>query len=320
MRDADLTARLRATDPVGRTDLSRIDPSALSALREGITMSMPEATGTRRRTRRLGRRGLFAAGISVVLVGGGAAYAGHLEFAGGAGDGVNCQHVWNETAMGVPAVMGPNLTGDPVTDCAGYVSAAGLSPILDPVAFAYDGMVFVTPSDQVPPDAVLLAPSPDGAASRELEASLRDWVDGGAAHCPDVPTATAFAQSELDRLGLDGWTVTYDGAARSWSCADSWVDIPKKSIRILANGAEDLEVAAGPQTSGVRDALRAGITDTCVSAGDARAVADVALAVLDFDPWPTTTVLDESAPCARVDMEVGGSIQVTVYGPTAAHP
>ena len=129
MRNDDVIAQLRAVDPATRTDLSRIDPGALSALREGITMSAPEAT---KRKRQLGRRGLFVAGVSVVLVGGGAAYAAHVEFFGGDGDGVNCQHVWNETAAGVPMVSGPELTGDPIADCDTYEAQAGQPSIADP--------------------------------------------------------------------------------------------------------------------------------------------------------------------------------------------
>ena len=123
MRNGDVIAQLRAVDPAAPMDLSRIDPGALRALREGITMSAPEAT---RRKRRLGRRGLFVAGVSVVLVGGGTAYAAYVEFFGGLADGVNCQHVWNETAAGVPQVTGPELTGDPIADCETYEAQAGL--------------------------------------------------------------------------------------------------------------------------------------------------------------------------------------------------
>ncbi|WP_028049237.1 hypothetical protein [Cellulomonas sp. URHD0024] len=352
MRNDDIFARLCATDPVAQSDLSRIDPGALSALREGITMSTPEKAPTAaKRARRLGRRGLFAAGISVALVGGGAAYAAHLEFLGGDGDGLNCQHVWNDTATGV---TGANLTGDPIADCGVFVAKAGLAPITDPVAFTYHGFVFVTPRDQVPESAHLLKPSPDHAATRELQASMGDMVDGSQAHCLDPAAATAFAHSEVNRLGLTGWSIQAESAHPTevappslpdptgtpnagpqpmpgativplpvalpeTPCTLSMVDIPKKAVIILPNRAQDHEGATGAESS-VRDALRTGITDACVSATDARAVADAALAGLPYAPWPTTTVVDETVPCARVDMEVGGSIQVTVYGPTVGHP
>jgi hypothetical protein len=56
-----------------------------------------------------------------------------------------------------------------------------------------------------------------------------------------------------------------------------------------------------------------------VSVDEARAVADEMLAAEEHH-WPTSTVVDESADCARVDLAIGGSIQVTVYGPTAVSP
>ena len=33
--------------------------------------------------------------------------------------------------------------------------------------------------------------------------------------------------------------------------------------------------------------------------------------------WPTTVVADPKAKCASVDLMVGGSIQIWVYGPEA---
>jgi len=318
MSNDDVIAQLRAVDPAMRTDLSRIDPGALSALREGITMN---ATPSTTKARRLGRRGLFVAGVSVVLLGGGAAYAAHVEFFGGLADGVNCQHVWNETAAGAPEVTGPELTGDPIADCGTYDAQAGQPPVPDPVAFTYQGMLFVTPADQVPEGAVLRPASPTAAAARELNMSMADLVDGGGAQCFDQAGATAFATSELTRLGLTGWTVASDGGTNGSPCTGLWVEPDAQRVSVLPHRypEPDVQVEPGGEVAGIRDALRAGITDACVNATDARAIADAALAELDYEPWPTTTVIDESVPCARVDMQVGGSIQVVVYGPSGAH-
>jgi hypothetical protein len=259
------------------------------------------------------------AGVSVALVGGGTAYAAHVQQVSGLADGLNCQQVWGE-GVSAQSVGGPSLTGDPIADCDVWAADAAKPRIADPVAFVYQGMTFVTPADQVPEGAALLQPSPTAAASRELEATLRDQVDGLRAVCDGPAAARAFVESELGRLGLSGWTVTDDGAAGDPPCTGATVDVRAKTVTILPRREEMRSTVDTPDTTAIQNALRAGITDSCVTATDARAIADAALAGLDYEPWPTTTVVDESVPCARVDMEVGGNVQVTVYGPTVARP
>lgn len=323
MTNDDMLAQLRTADPAAGLELSRLDPSAVGALCEGITMTDRGTTTSARR--RIGRRGALIAGLSLVLAGGGAAYAGHQQWFGGGGDGPNCQSVWNETAAGVPMVSGPDLTGDPIADCDVYREQAGLPPIGDPVAFRFGGMVYVTPRDQVPEEATLLGElAPTAAAERELRASTWDWVDGGSSHCFTTPEAQAFARSELDRLDLTGWTVVTDDVpeagmvAPGMVCALVMTDPATHTITVLPDRSEDYETAAGPVSSRVRDALRTGIAQTCLSLADAVAVADAALG--SEHHWPTTAITDESASCSRVDLEIGGSIQVTLYGPTTARP
>jgi len=310
MSNDDVIAQLRAVDPAAPMDLSCVDPGALRALREGITMTAPETTT--KRARRMGRRGLFVAGISVVLVGGGVAYAAHQQFLGGDIHGWNCQVAPDEAP-----VSAVDLTGDPIADCATFVAQAGLPPVADPVAFTFQDATWVAPADLVPEGAVVVTPSVTAGPVRELEASLRDRVDGGAAHCPDQVTLVALASSELARLSLTDWTVAEDPRVWDLPCSAASVDAATKTVTVAAFAVEDVESDPGPATP-IRDALRTGITDTCVNISDARSVADRALGE-EFH-WPTTAVVDESVPCARVDLEVGGSAQVTVYGPTVAHP
>ena len=238
-----------------------------------------------------------------------------------AADGVNCQHVWNETAAGVPEVMGPELTGDPIADCETYEARAGLPPIPDPVAFTYQGILFVTPIDQVPEGAVLHPTPPTAAAANELGMSMADLVDGGRSQCFDEAGATAFAESELARLGLTGWSVASRRETNGPPCTDCGSNLTRSVLSCFPTGLQRSTCTSSPEgeVAGIRDALRAGITDACVNATDARAIADAALDGLDYEPWPTTTVIDESVPCARVDIQVGGNIQVTVYGPSGAH-
>lgn len=323
MSHDDVLGQLRSADPVAGLDLSHLDPCALSALRQGITMTDRDTTGRQRR--RIGARGTLIAGLSVALVGGGAAYAEHQQWFGGIGDGLNCQSVWNETAAGVPMVGGPHLTGDALLDCDTYRERAQLPPIGDPVAFDYGGLVYVTPRDQVPEGAEVLGElSATAGAERELRASTRDLVDGGSSHCLTAAEAEAFARAELDRLGLTGWTIATDDVPApemvppGMVCAAIETDAVRRTIDVLPNRTDDWEAAAGPVTSGIRTALRTGILQTCVNVVDALAVAEAALGTQHH--WPTTGITDEDASCARVDMEVGGSIQVTIHGPTTARP
>lgn len=321
MTHDDVLDALRSVDPLTGVDLGRADRRALDALREGITMTDRGAAGPARR-RRWSRRGVVAVGLTAVLVGGGAAFAGVDQWFGGYADGISCWEVWNEPATGAPEIGGADLTGDPVADCVTYRTQAGLPPLTDPVAFEYRGLVYVTPRSQVPEGATLRAPATaQDAAARELEASLRDRVDGGRSWCADPGSFEAFARAELARLGLDGWDVQVDPTPAPDSpgatCADAMTDLARHSVTILPERATD-PADEVPTIAAVRDALRAGISGTCVSVGDAQAVVEQAL---DGELHvPTTIVVDEAAECARVDMEVGGSIQVTVHGPTSARP
>lgn len=339
--------RLRSVDPARRVDLSRVDPGALRAVREGITMTVREpetADGaSEARTRRglgrlgLGRRGTIAVGLSVVLAGGSLGFAAyHQLFRGGLADGINCLSSWEGQSV---STDGPPLTGDPIADCATYMAGSGVAPLVDPVAFTYQGMLYVTPRDQVPEGAELLPVDPQAAHARELEASLHDMVDGGRSACLSTEDAEAMAAGEISRLGLTGWAVDVDDtvveAQYARPCADVSADTRSKTVRVLPH-RNDVP-GDNPLLTGLVTDLRTGVAGQCLSLADARAAADAALVTADAviaaaNPgqdvtvsggtahWPTTSVLDESASCARVDLEVGGSVQVTVYGPTTAHP
>ena len=193
---------------------------------------------------------------------------------------------------------------------------------MDPVAFEYRDLTYVTPRDQVPADAVLLAaPTAQDAAERELEASLRDQVDGLWSSCADPAAAEAVVHAELDRLGLTGWGVlvepTPEDPYPGSPCTDAMVDADQRTVTVLPARAADAD-QQDPERVTLRDELRDGITQRCVSADEAGAVVEAALA--EQPHWPTTILVDEAAACARVDLEIGGSIQVTVHGPTVARP
>ncbi|MEI2777628.1 MAG: hypothetical protein V9G19_16975 [Tetrasphaera sp.] len=319
----DLLTQLTAADPATRVDLSRIDETAFAPLREGIPMT-PRPTTTPRK--RLRRRTIALVAGAALLLGGTATAAYDKWYAGGAADGLTCMTTWVDplTTENAPSTGGPALTTDPVADCQRYQRESGESEIANPVAFSRNGQVFVVPRDQVPADGNPLGEAPaDTAAAMELRSSLGDWVDGGESGCYDRTTGPAFIRKELARLGLTGWEVTIMPDNRPYEegpCGFFDVDMANSEARFFPDRQEERSAdepqGALPFVYEVREALRSSITDTCLSVSEAGAAAKRAVGAEHH--WPTTAVVDNSADCARVDMQVGGSIQITVYGPTTA--
>jgi hypothetical protein len=334
MNDHDLMDAVRSTRRVSDAEISAVtDRHALNALREGITMTDRNQLSTveaPRRGRRLGRRGMAAGALGVLLIGSGAAYAGYQQwYVGGGADGITCMMTWQDPAgeQGTATSGGPALTADPVADCQRYQALSGKPPIKDPVAFAHNGRVFVAPRQELPADGrVQAAPSLEDARSMELDAGLEDWVDGGNSRCFSRSSAQAFMDSELKRLGLSDWTTKIMPDNRPFEegpCGFFDTDPSTRTAMFFPDRGGDPNVRKpDAQVAGfvydVRDALRAGITDTCVSVTAAEAVAEKATG--SEHHWPTTAVVDPGARCASVDMVVGGSIQITVRGPETARP
>lgn len=327
MRNDDVLAQLRAADPARGADLSRTDRGALVALREGITMTARTST-TPRPARRLATRGGVALLAGVMLVGGGGAYAAYERlYVGGAADGITCLTQWSDW----PALStgGPPLTGDPVADCQHYNDLEGVDPIVDPVAFRFENMLFVAPSGDVPDGSTLLeAPTAQDEARRELQASVHDLVDGLRSRCFTADEAGAFVTGELERLALTGWQVDIARDEPSADrpddlCATAWVDEAGADVvRVNANSVPAPEVLEAnqdvvPFVFELADTLRQEVTEQCVSLAEAEEIASTAIGAEHH--WPTTAIADPD-DCTRVDMEVGGSILVTLRGPEVAAP
>jgi len=329
----DAMKQLRAADPVGRVDLDAVEPVAFATLREEIIMTGTQldaaeaertaagAGPTRAGRKRLGRRGAIAVGLAAVLAGGGVAYAAIQAFVAQDAAGLSCMGTWDDSALegqGIDA-GGPWLTGDAVADCTTMLAEAGLPPVADPVVFEHDGWVYVTPADQAPdwiePIDTAGGPAAD-AAVIELRQSLGDRVDGGNGACRTVDEAVAWAQSELDRLGIEDWRIETQGTNDS-SRPCSGLSAEETGKVVVAADADPDDLYGVPELDPTVAALRAAAADECLTAEQMRAIVDEELGELGHH-WPTTTVQDDAAECARVDMVVGGSVQVTVYGPGAA--
>jgi hypothetical protein len=332
MKHDDVLAQLQAVNPVADADLSLVDPGALVALREGITMTGRQAPQANSYRRRIGRRGVSGAIVTVALLGGGAAYAGHQWYAGGASaEKLACGTQWaDQTQEILDNTGGPPLTGNPVADCQRYQAQSGRPPIQDPVAFRRSNPeIYVLPRSQVPADSTVLpAATPRDEALSELQSSTDDLVDGLGSRCLSGEEARVFAHSELARLGLTDVKVV-SGPTGNRPCARVWLDWSRLAVVVAANDQASLETLKAQdsvervQPSGIdpsvpklRDALRAGITDKCVGLAKAEAVATSALG--EEDHWPLVVTEDPTASCSRVDMRVGGSVQITIRGPKAA--
>ena len=338
MKDHELMQALRDTRTVDDAGIAAVtDRHALVALREGITMTDRHTTPTTevpRRGRRLGRRGLVSGVLALTLVGGGAAYAAYNQwYSGGALDGLTCMATWREplgSDDALDSTGGPALTGDPVADCQRYQQEAGQPQIADAVAFTRNGSVFVTPREQVPADGRPLVADPvleaDRASAIRLDAALEDWVDGGRSRCFTKTDAVPYLTAEIKRLGMHGWTTKVMPDNRPYEdgpCGFFDTDPATRAAMFFPDREQDPSVrkpdrdVAG-SVYDVRDALRTGIAGQCLSAGAAEAV--VAKALGTQHHWPTTVVADEQAKCSSVDLQVGGSIQIWVYGPSVARP
>lgn len=318
-RGSDVMQALRAADPAALADLTRTDERAFTALREGITMTARDTQG---KTARRGRRALAAGGLAVALVGGGAAYAGYDKwYAGGGSDGgVTCLTTWvdPQSPEAVKASSGgPSLSADPIADCQKYQALTGNAPIVDPVAFTYQGQTYVTPKKAVPASAEPAPPVVADADQRMvLRASLGDYVDGGNSRCFGEKEASAFVTAELARLGLTGLKVVTNPWPTDATCA--WMDYDPPTGEVLIMGSPDGDFTPGGRPGGpTRDAalvLREGIAEKCVSLPEAEAVAKKAMGA--HHHWPVSAVVDAKAKCTTVDLQVGGSMQVFLRGPS----
>jgi hypothetical protein len=333
MNDQDLMEALRTTRRRSDAEIVRgVDRHALSALREGLTMTDRDQTNTTeapRRGRRLGRRGATAGVLAVLLVGGGAAYAVSQLDDGPTLDGLNCAESVTVEDGDVHldgAADGRMVSGDDVADCGQVREAAGLPALVDPYAFVYRGTHFVVSRAGVPASVLAQAqasvPSAQATAELELESAMDDWIDGPRFQCLDAARAKDYVAGTIRRVGLEGWTtrvVESPDGPDSGPCADV---VPLSSARVVeirahASRHHDGSLpGSNPVLYRIADDLRSAIADECLSVVDAKRLATRVVGA----EGEVTAVADEQARCTRVDMEVGGSVFVSVRGPSVARP
>ena len=325
-----MTTRLSPDDIQNAIEALKPDADTLGnawyiGLRENTLQSVlarakasPEPATTHQAKPRRRRRTVLIGTLAVVMLGGGTAWA-YSNFTswytGGALDSYTCMTTWHDpdTSDNRPDQYGGSkLTNDPVADCATYAGLTGKGRIVDPVAVTYRDALVVGPREGMPADAVPIVVLED-AKAMELQQSFDDYVDGGASRCLDATTGEQFAHAELLRLGLAGWTVTsVEQRPSGGECAILIVDqLGKVEVRT------HFGVDAGRDVPDLVATLRNKIADQCLALPDAEKV--VASALEGQQHYQATSAqLDPAAPCTRVDLNVGGSLQVFLHGPATA--
>jgi hypothetical protein len=202
----------------------------------------------------------------------------------------------------------PATTGDPAQDCAAdYKREFGTAA---PALAAYDngrGGVTVIPRSRKPEAGWTRLVSGQDVDLIQLQDSLDDYVNGLNSSCLDQGAATALAKSKLAEFGFTGWTVS---VRNQGSCTNSdYVDPATESITLISS---DVKTAQDTAIQKLADRLRP-VTRECQSLS--AAVASVRNAAQGL-PYNLNAVEDNSLHCSAIFETVGGTIFLTVRGPS----
>jgi hypothetical protein len=227
-------------------------------------------------------------------------------------------------------------SGNPATDCA------AIWPAPVPKLQAYDngiGGIAVIPASETAPAGWTAIESQD-VALIVLQESLDDNVNGLDSACFSSARATTFAQQQLDRLGLVGWTTAVRPAAQQPNtpapvgtksapttagpadCYGGYADPTTKTVTLMAMG--DQSGAATWPPHKLADSLRP-LTQECLSLSAMenevvqRATAlGMSQTVENASNYQLKTVKDDTMRCATVTESVTGTAYVIVRGPVHA--
>jgi hypothetical protein len=202
----------------------------------------------------------------------------------------------------------PATTGDPAQDCAAdYKREFGTAA---PALVAYDngrGGVTVIPRSHKPEAGWKRLVSGQDVDLIQLQDSLDDYVNGLNSRCLDTAAATALAKAKLAEFGFTGWTV---GVRNRGSCTNGdYVDPASETVTLIAG-----DVTTGHETAvrKLADRLRP-VTRECQSLPGAVASVRSAAEGLTYN---LNAVQDNSLRCAAIYETVGGTIFLTVRGPS----
>ena len=145
----------------------------------------------------------------------------------------------------------------------------------------------------------------------QLEHSLGDYVDGGQSRCFTATEGRAFAEAELQRLGLTGFEVVVeDQSPPQGGCTLMFLG---EGATVEVRGLLADQPPADSNVTVVARQLRDQVADECLSLPEAARVTETILGA--EHRWPTSSVVDPAATCTTVDLVAGGSTQVFLIGP-----
>jgi hypothetical protein len=254
---SDPLERLRAANPVPPAEVARLRPDP--ALFGRITAARPVPDAHRPRRRRAWR--LVPALVVTSLVGGAAAYgwlrgdvsrpetvacfeaadpASATEVAGveAAGPVEACAALWRRGAFGGGTEVPPLVACVLPTGVAGVFPATAGADVCTAL-----NLVPITPTQPAPPATagpgpVPTAPAPAADLNTRIvsfrDAVLGQFVDAG---CMPPATGEEIVRRELDRAGLEDWTVLSTGYTAERPCATLFLHPDQRQVVLVPGTA-----------------------------------------------------------------------------------
>jgi hypothetical protein len=301
---------LRRLAPVSDVDAAAVfGVAGQEELLAGLKL-LPPGRGVRPARRRRRRRLMLAiAAVALVVTATAATWVALRGAPARETTSVQCLIKGNDAII-------PSISGNPAHDCAAdYRREFGTAP---PSLVAYDntlGGVTVLPRSQTAPRGwkVLRA---QNVALIELQDSLDDYIDGLNSSCLDAKAATALAKAKLARFGFTGWAVSVRNGAGQCMAMDL-VDPAAQTVTLISTS-----VPSGSHEATfhkLADKLRP-LAQSCQSLAPAVASVRTAANSLGLSESARTyelnAVTDNSLRCASIYETVGGTIFLTVRGPS----
>jgi hypothetical protein len=239
----------------------------------------------------------------------------------------------------------PSTSGNPAHDCA--VDYRREFSTAAPRLVAYDnglGGVTVIPHDVKPHPGWKRLVSGQDVDLIQLQDSLDDYIDGLNSGCFDSAAATSLTESKLARFGFAGWTVAVRNPGPSST------SLPTPTVTTAAGGrkpaptvatsgtktcvggslvdptTETVTLFSGPVATGPKTVFEKlavelrPLTKRCLSVPAAVSSVRATASSLGLSEsargYDLNTVEDNSMRCASIYETVGGTIFLTVRGPT----
>jgi hypothetical protein len=297
-----MTDPLSRLAPISDDEAANVFGAGRDRLRDAI-VQLPYG-----RSRRLSRHPLLIA-LAVLIVAA-ATGAGWAALSGGPAretTAVDCK-IDGQLGTVIDA-----MSGDPAADCA------AIWPAPVPKLQAYDdgiGGIAVIPASEKPPAGWTPIESQD-VALIILQERLDDHINGLNSDCFTPTQATTFAQQQLDRLGLAGWSITTRSGAEQ--CYGGLADAQARTVTLLPMGDQSGPAKWPPRH--LADTLRP-LTQECLSLAAMksevvqRATALGMSSTVENDrKYVLRAVEDDTLRCATVTESVTGTAYVIVRGP-----